>query len=327
MIARNKKLFTPSNSANDDPSLPINRARILEQRIQSHSILISQSSIINTKLFWVVLRKFLKAYDGEVNLVFDENLISNEYVVKLCLDYGVKKGKKIVKKELIVSLKGELYFVKFIINHEEDDYEPRVILGRSFLRLSHGVVDFSNGVITIYPEPNPFEDDYEKTRKSSDDWDQLLDFNFDDVPNWGTFNSRGSRERGIAVRISQKFALLEEERPVIETMAYNDKYKKILDETWKYKMELDGKAMKEEEDAVKRIKGEALKAKDDLGAFIFPISFFFFSSIAVQTSGSGISIPLTVATTFPGSGNLYYQWELYLGSGNALCILFPTILP
>nr|GEZ90557.1 hypothetical protein [Tanacetum cinerariifolium] len=122
----------------------------------------------------------LEAYDGEVNLEFDENLISNEFAVKLCLDYEVKKGKRLVKKELIVALKGELYFVKFIINPEEDDFEPRVILGRSFLRLPNRVVDFD-------------------------------------------------------------------------------------------KVELDGKTVKEEEDAVKRIKGEALKEKDDLGAFIFPI--------------------------------------------------------
>ncbi|GJU35025.1 ribonuclease H-like domain-containing protein [Tanacetum coccineum] len=127
----------------------------------------------------------LEAFDGEVNLAFDENLISNEFAVKLCLDYKVKKGKKLVKKELIVALKGELYFVKFIINPEEDDFEPEVILGRSFLRLAQGVVDFGNGVITIYPEPDPFEEDLKKTRKSLDDWDQLLDFNFDDVPKSG----------------------------------------------------------------------------------------------------------------------------------------------
>ncbi|GJR02097.1 hypothetical protein Tco_0525081 [Tanacetum coccineum] len=124
----------------------------------------------------------LEAYDGEINLAFDENLISNEFTIKLCLDYKMKKGKKLVKKELIVALRGELYFVKFIINPKEDDFEPGVILGRSFLRLAKGVVDFGNGVTTIYPEPDPFEDDYEKTGKSSDDWDQLLDFNFDDVP-------------------------------------------------------------------------------------------------------------------------------------------------
>nr|GEV35349.1 hypothetical protein [Tanacetum cinerariifolium] len=38
-------------------------------------------------------------------------------------------------------------------------------------------------------------------------------------------------------------------------------------------------------------------------------SLFFFSSIAVQTSGSGISNLLAVATTLTGSENLYCQWE------------------
>ncbi|GJR37039.1 hypothetical protein Tco_1212723 [Tanacetum coccineum] len=252
----------------------------------------------------------LEAYDGEVNLEFDENLISNEFAVKLCLDYEVKKGKKLVKKELIVALKGELYFVKFIINPEEDDFEPGVILGRSFLRLAKGVVDFGNGVITIYPEPDPFEDDSEKTGKSSDDWDQLLDFNFDDVPKFreelppfvckmgksnrnkkrameklnlfyqdirpsssagGHLTQEEAAKEALAIRIIQKFARLEEERPVIETMAYHDKYKKILDEIWKDKVELDGKTMKEDDEAIKRIKGEALKEKDDPGAFICPI--------------------------------------------------------
>ncbi|GJU78267.1 putative reverse transcriptase, RNA-dependent DNA polymerase [Tanacetum coccineum] len=54
-------------------------------------------------------------------------------------------------------------------------------------------------------------------------------------------------------------------------MAYHDKYKKILDEIWKDKVKLDGKTMKEDEDAVKRIQREALKEKNDPGAFIFPI--------------------------------------------------------
>nr|GEX52475.1 hypothetical protein [Tanacetum cinerariifolium]GEX81159.1 hypothetical protein [Tanacetum cinerariifolium] len=114
----------------------------------------------------------LEAYDGEINLAFDENLISNEFAIKLCLDYEMKKGKKLVKKKLIVALKGELYFVKFIINPEEDDFELGVILGRSFMRLAKGVVDFGNGMTTIYPEPDLFEDDSKITRKSSNDWDQ-----------------------------------------------------------------------------------------------------------------------------------------------------------
>ncbi|GKD81300.1 hypothetical protein Tco_1348139 [Tanacetum coccineum] len=183
----------------------------------------------------------LEAFDREVNLAFDENMISNKFA---------------------------LYFIKFIINPEEDDFEPGVILGRSFLRLAQGVINFRNGVITIYPKPDPFEEESEKTGKSSDDWDQLLDFNFDDVPKSGEellpfvckmgksnrnkkramenlnlfyqdvgpsssagrhLTQKEAAKEELAIRISQRYALLEEERPVIETMAYNDKYKKILD--------------------------------------------------------------------------------------------------
>nr|GFA42544.1 hypothetical protein [Tanacetum cinerariifolium] len=87
----------------------------------------------------------------------------------------------LVKNELIIALKGELYFVKFIINPKEDDVEPKVISGRSFMRLDKGIVYFDNGVIAIYPKPNLFKDDSEKMKKSPD-WDQLLDLNFNDVP-------------------------------------------------------------------------------------------------------------------------------------------------
>ncbi|GJX13117.1 agenet domain-containing protein [Tanacetum coccineum] len=230
----------------------------------------------------------LDAYDGKINLALDENLISNEFTVKLCLDYKVKKGNKVVKKEVIVALKGELYFVKFIINPKEDDMELEVILGRSFMRLVNRIVDFGSG-------------------------DQLLDFNFDDIPQLdgeelppfvckmgkssrnkkraienlnlfypdiGPSSSTGrhltqeeAAKGALALRISQKFALLEEVRPVLKTMAYNDKYNKVLDEIWKDKVELDGMITKEEEKAINKVKGEALKEKDDPEAFIFPIRF------------------------------------------------------
>ncbi|GJY78370.1 hypothetical protein Tco_0484171 [Tanacetum coccineum] len=94
----------------------------------------------------------------------------------------------------------------------------------------------------------------------------------------GTSSSTGrhltqeeAAKEALELRISQKFALLEEVRTVLKTMAYHDKYKKVLDEIWKDKVELDGMIVKEEEEAIKKIKGEALKEKDDPGAFIFPI--------------------------------------------------------
>ncbi|GJW52071.1 hypothetical protein Tco_0093422 [Tanacetum coccineum] len=102
-----------------------------------------------------------------------------------------------------------------------------------------------------------------------------LNFFYQDI---GTSSSKGgyltqeeAAKEAVAIRMSQMFALLEEERHIIETMAYHDKYKKILDEVWKDKVELDGKIVKEKDEAVKRIKGEPLKEKDDPGAFIFPI--------------------------------------------------------
>ncbi|GJX97997.1 retrotransposon ORF1 [Tanacetum coccineum] len=52
----------------------------------------------------------------------------------------------------------------------------------------------------------------------------------------------------LAIDICKRFSLLEEERPVIETMAYSDKYKKILDEICIDKMKLDGAMKKEEEE-------------------------------------------------------------------------------
>nr|GEU62027.1 hypothetical protein [Tanacetum cinerariifolium] len=167
------------------------------------------------------------------------------------------------------------------------------------------------GTITIYPEIDPFLDDNEE-EKNLDDWDNLLDFNLDDVAllgekelppfvckmgksshnkkramenlnffyqDIGTSSSAGvhltreeAAKEALAIKMSRKFALLKEERTTIETMAYHDKYKKILDEVYKDKVELDGKIVKEEVEAVKRINDEALKENDDPEAFIFPIS-------------------------------------------------------
>nr|GEX52667.1 retrovirus-related Pol polyprotein from transposon TNT 1-94 [Tanacetum cinerariifolium] len=208
----------------------------------------------------------LEAYDGKVNMEFDENLLSNEYAVKLCLDYEVKNGKKLVKKVLIIALNRELYLVKFIINPEEDDFEPRVILGRSFLSLAHRVIDFELHLFIC--KMGKRNHNKKRTMKN------LNLFHQDIGPSSsarGHLTQEEAEKEALAMRISQKFTLLEVERLMIKPMAYNDKYIKILEKIWKDNVELDGKTMKEEEDAVKRIKGEALKEKDDPDAFIFPI--------------------------------------------------------
>ncbi|GJZ74234.1 hypothetical protein Tco_0638380 [Tanacetum coccineum] len=75
----------------------------------------------------------------------------------------------------------------------------------------------------------------------------------------------------LTIDIYKRFSILKEERPVFETMTYSDKYKKILDEIVMDKIKLDGEIMKEEEEAIKQFKGEALKEKEDHGAFIISI--------------------------------------------------------
>nr|GEX78922.1 hypothetical protein [Tanacetum cinerariifolium] len=174
----------------------------------------------------------LEAYDGEINLGVEESMISNEYAVKLCWEHEVKKE------------------IKWLIRN-------------SLLHLEVGT-------ITIYPDIDPFLEETKEEEKCNDDWDNLLDFNIDDVPLLGeeglpplvckmgkssrnmmqamenlnffyqdigmSSSARGhltqeeADKEAIAIKMSQKFALLDEERPIIETMTYHDKYKKILDE-------------------------------------------------------------------------------------------------
>ncbi|GJT26453.1 hypothetical protein Tco_0906728 [Tanacetum coccineum] len=213
----------------------------------------------------------LHAYDREINLKYEKNLILNKFAVKLCLEYEEKNGEKLIKRELLVSLKGEFYFVKFIVNPEEDDVEPNVILGRSFMRLAKGIADFGNGVITIHPELDPFLDDSEDTEKFKDEWDHLLDIDFGDIPeineagpslsNGKPLTQEEAAREALAIDIYKRFSIFEEERPMIETMTYSDKYKKILDGIVMDKIKLDGEIKKEEEEAIKQVKGEVLQEK------------------------------------------------------------------
>ncbi|GKB59394.1 ribonuclease H-like domain-containing protein, partial [Tanacetum coccineum] len=229
----------------------------------------------------------LHAYDGEINLDYEKNVISNEFVVKLCLEYEEKNGEKLVKRELLVSLRGEFYFVKFKINQEEDDVEPSVILGRSFVRLAKGVVDFENGIITIHPDFDLYSDDSDLVEKSDNDWGSM--FNLDDVPETNDVElpplickmGKSSRNKKraleeaareeLGISICGRFDGFEEERPVLKNLAYEDKYRKLHEEICLEKMKLDEEIKEEEKEVVKRVKEEALIEKDDPGAFIFLI--------------------------------------------------------
>ncbi|GKB90081.1 hypothetical protein Tco_0962353 [Tanacetum coccineum] len=111
----------------------------------------------------------------------DTEKISDSYVAP-CFVNGLE-AYDVVKKELIDALRGDVHFVKFIINPGEDDVEPGLLLGRSFMRLTKGIADFGNETITIYPELDPFLDSSKGEEKIGDDWDLLLDdLDFGDIP-------------------------------------------------------------------------------------------------------------------------------------------------
>nr|GFA06781.1 retrotransposon Orf1 [Tanacetum cinerariifolium] len=76
----------------------------------------------------------------------------------------------------------------------------------------------------------------------------------------------------LAHSISIRYEMLKEVRPVIETLAYNDKYRNLLDKIWADKVSLDGKIKPDEERVMLKVKGQMIKEKKDPGAFIFPIT-------------------------------------------------------
>nr|GEY80968.1 hypothetical protein [Tanacetum cinerariifolium] len=47
-------------------------------------------------------------------------------------------------------------------------------------------------------------------------------------------------------------------------------------------------------------------------------------ALIVRTSQQQHLFSLAGVTFFTSSGNFFWQWEVFTGSGNALCILFPT---
>ncbi|GKD49144.1 hypothetical protein Tco_1278120 [Tanacetum coccineum] len=192
----------------------------------------------------------LHAYDGKTNLKYEKNMISNEFAVKLCLDYKEKDGEKVVKKELFV-FKGELYFFKFIINLEEDDVDLGVVFGRSFLTLASGIVDFGNGILTVYSI--------------------LFLLMMNRMMSWKLYLQVLIEE--MEEDLYERIMILNERRQIIETLKYSDKHKKLLNTMLLDKIKLDREFEVEEEmmgeDLIKDYK--AIKEKNGPGVFVLPI--------------------------------------------------------
>ncbi|GJT33687.1 hypothetical protein Tco_0924106 [Tanacetum coccineum] len=199
---------------------------------------------------------------------------------KFGLTYEVMmNGDKVMDQKLLILIKGELYFVDFIVN-PEDDVEPCVIFGQSFRKLVKSIIDFGNGILTIWPEAITIVSD-------DDELDALLaSININELPpiditnfppfvcNIGkglrnnkkptktykmTYNGEGPSltvnhpktqeeltKEELEGDLYKRIMLLNEKRPIIETLKYGDKHKMLLDCVLLNKLKLDGELELEE---------------------------------------------------------------------------------
>ncbi|GKC00828.1 hypothetical protein Tco_0986964 [Tanacetum coccineum] len=250
----------------------------------------------------------LYAFEGVNDLEYEKNLISNEFVVKLGLTYEVmENGDKVVDRKLLVSIKGELYFVDFFVNPKEDDVEPCVIFGRSFLKIAKAIIDFGSEILNIWPETIIIDSD-------DDELDTLLAcININklppiDITNFLTFVCNMGKDlrnkkkptktykmsydgEGPSLTINrpetqqeltreeleedlyERIMLLNEKRPIIETLKYGDKHKMLLDSVLLDKLKLDGEFELEEDIVGEQVIMEykVIKEKEDPGYFVLRI--------------------------------------------------------
>nr|GEZ69727.1 hypothetical protein [Tanacetum cinerariifolium] len=135
--------------------------------------------------------------------------------------------------------------------------------------MTKAITDFRVETITIYSDIDPLLEETKEEEKSNDDWDCLLDFNIDDVPQLG--------EEGLPPFVCRMGKSSRNKKRAIKNL--NFFYQDIgTSSSAGGHLTQEGAAkeaiairMSRKEEAVKRIKGEALKEKDDPGAFIFPI--------------------------------------------------------
>ncbi|GJX31092.1 hypothetical protein Tco_0240947 [Tanacetum coccineum] len=174
----------------------------------------------------------LHAYDRDINLENKKSKISNEFAIKLLLDYEEKDREKLLAK---------------------------------------GIVDFGNGIITFYHDLNSFNDD------SDDNWEAILDSvdvsdlpqpDVTDIPTF--FCNMG---KNMKKDIYKRILVLQEPRPINETLKFSDQYKKLLDSILLDKLKLDGEVELGEEASTKEVirSYKAIKEKNDPGVFVFPI--------------------------------------------------------
>ncbi|GJY99320.1 hypothetical protein Tco_0516750 [Tanacetum coccineum] len=224
----------------------------------------------------------IKADNGKKNetKAYTFYRMENEEVYERLTYEVMMNGDKVMDRKLLILIKGELYFVDFIVN-PEDDVEPCVIFGQSFLKLVKSIIDFGNGILTIWPEAITIvsDDDELDALLASINIDELLPNDITNFPPFVCNIGKGLRNNkkptktykmtydgeGPSLTVNhpktqeeltkeelegdlyKRVMLLNEKRPIIETLKYCDKHKMLLDCVLLNKLKLDGELELEEE--------------------------------------------------------------------------------
>lgn len=201
-------------------------------------------------------------------------------------------------------MNNELFLVEFYVNPDENEWEPNVILGIPFLRLARSIVDFSNVLLTIWPDATIIHNDLQNLDElfagiCEDDLPPLLDNIFTlEAPEFECKMGKSKRvknkpqpiykikygDEGPSLTINRpitrdeltkeemeadvyaRIMLLNEKRPIIETLKHADKHKKILDSILMDRLKMDGEVEyeSEEEAATHVVRGyKVLRELDD----------------------------------------------------------------
>nr|GEX81742.1 hypothetical protein [Tanacetum cinerariifolium] len=163
---------------------------------------------------------------------------------------------------------------KFIINPEEDDVEPGVLLRRSFQRLTKDFGDIREiDGLELPPYVCNIGKSFRIKKKPSKNYKMKYD---DKGPSLTIIRALTREELSreeLKKDLSERIVILNEPRPKTETFKYRDRYKKVFDTILLDKLKLDGelelKEVEANEEMIREYK--TIKEKEDIGVFVSPI--------------------------------------------------------
>lgn len=208
----------------------------------------------------------LYASDAVADLDYYKKFLHKEFFKRLGVQCEKREdGSMVVTKKLLVSLNNELFLVEFYVNPDENEWEPNVILGIPFLRLARSIVDFANGLLTIWPDATIIDNDLQNLDElfagiCEDDLPPLLDNTFTiEAPEFECKMGKSKRVKNkpqpiykmkygdegpsltinrpitrdeltkeeMEVDVYDRIMLLNEKRPIIETLKHQTNTKRF----------------------------------------------------------------------------------------------------